>query len=144
MLSTVAPVDIGKTCMFVTANTQPGVYKRTMIRADVNRLIFPSSFLCPSGYTADANGVTPCAPSASPVVVTLFFRTSGTCSADLIASVRNSLLAFLSDPNQAFGECQWSVRAADCFFDAAQALGSKAPAGVSTHHYAGPLMIHTR
>ena len=103
MLSTVAPVDIGKTCMFVTANTQPGVYKRTMIRADVNRLIFPSSFLCPSGYTADANGVTPCAPNTAPVVVMLFMRAQGSC-ADLVTSVRNSLLAFLSDPNQAFGE----------------------------------------
>jgi hypothetical protein len=92
--------------MLVTANTQPGVMKRTMIRADVNRLIFPSAFLCPSGYgTTGANGITPCTPLTTPVVVLLFMRAATpACGATLIESVRNSMIAFLQDPNQAFGE----------------------------------------
>jgi hypothetical protein len=106
VLSTVEPNAIGATCMFVTANTDPGVFKRTMIRADLNRLIFPSTFLCPSGYTSDANGITPCTPFSTPVVVLLFMRAQGSCSADLIASVRTGLLKFLQDPLSAFGEFQ--------------------------------------
>lgn len=45
VLSTVAPVDIAKHCAFVKSNNNNGVFKRTMIRADLNRLIFPSPFL---------------------------------------------------------------------------------------------------
>lgn len=62
VLSTVNPVDIAKSCKFVTANTNNGVYQRTMIRADLNRLIFPTSFLCPSGYTVDEGGISACQP----------------------------------------------------------------------------------
>lgn len=47
VLSTVAPLQIPKTCMLVQANTDPGVSKRSMIRADLDRLILPSAFLCP-------------------------------------------------------------------------------------------------
>lgn len=45
VLSTVEPLAIAKSCRFVQANTGPGVFKRTVIRTDLNRLIFPSSFL---------------------------------------------------------------------------------------------------
>lgn len=106
VLSTVEPNAIGATCMFVTANTEPGVFKRTMIRADLGRLIFPSAFLCPSGYTSDINGITPCAPNTAPVTVLLFMRAAGSCSDSLIASVRTSLLRFLQSPTLAFGELE--------------------------------------
>jgi hypothetical protein len=45
VLSTVEPLEIGRTCAFVRANINPGLFKRSMIRADLNRLLFPSSFL---------------------------------------------------------------------------------------------------
>lgn len=106
VLSTVEPVDIGKTCAFVRSNNNNGVFKRTMVRADLNRLIFPSPFLCPSGYVQDGTGNAPCTPTTVPAVVQLFMRATnpGGCTADLISSVRTALLNFMQDPNSAFGE----------------------------------------
>lgn len=83
--------------MLIEANTQPGVFKRTMIRTDLNRLLLPSSFLCPSGYTR-GDGLIPCEPAPTPTVVILFFSSASTCTPELIASTRQAILAFLSSP----------------------------------------------
>jgi hypothetical protein len=45
VLSTVEPLGIAKTCRFVQADTAPGSFRRTVIRTDLDRLLFPSSFL---------------------------------------------------------------------------------------------------
>lgn len=45
VLSTVAPLDIAKHCAFDRSNNNNRVFKRTMIRADLNRLVLPSAFL---------------------------------------------------------------------------------------------------
>jgi hypothetical protein len=45
VLSTVAPLDIAKHCAFVRSDNSNGLFKRTMIRADLNRLVLPSAFL---------------------------------------------------------------------------------------------------
>lgn len=45
VLSTVESVKIGTTCAFIKANTNPGTFKRTMVRASLNRLTFPTAFL---------------------------------------------------------------------------------------------------
>lgn len=108
VLSTVNPVDIAKSCKFVTANTNNGVYQRTMIRADLNRLIFPTDFLCPSGYTVDGGGISACQPLTTPTVVVLFLRAEGGCTQQLVSSLQTALERFLSDPTQAFGELDGS------------------------------------
>jgi hypothetical protein len=45
VLSTVAALDIAKHCAFVRSDNRNGLFKRTMIRADLNRLVLPSAFL---------------------------------------------------------------------------------------------------
>jgi hypothetical protein len=45
VLSTVEPVQIGKSCAFIKADKNPGTFKRTMVRANLNRLSSPSAFL---------------------------------------------------------------------------------------------------
>jgi len=103
VLSTVEPVEIGKTCSFVKANTRPGVYKRTMVRADLNRLTLPSMFLCPSGYQ-QSSGFTPCEPMSSPTVVVFSMTATGQCDESTINSVRTALHNFVSNPNNVFGK----------------------------------------
>jgi hypothetical protein len=112
VLTTVKPTAVGPTCAIIKADTQPGVSKRTMIRADLDRLIIPSSLLCPSGYTPDAEGLTKCTPVTTPAVVSLFLRAPGSCSDSLTSSVRTSLYKFLSNPDTAYGELCWEGRVA--------------------------------
>jgi len=103
VLSTVEPVKIGTTCSFVKANTRPGVYKRTMIRADLNRLSLPSMFLCPSGYQ-QSTGSTPCQPMSSPTVVVFSMTATGVCDESTINSVRTALFNFMSNPTNVYGK----------------------------------------
>lgn len=43
--SNVNPAEIPKSCSLIKANTEPGTFKRTVIRANLGKLNFPSAFL---------------------------------------------------------------------------------------------------
>jgi hypothetical protein len=103
VLSDLAPLRVGKSCMFIRADTDNGVFKRSMIHTSLNRLALPSAFICPSGMSAP-NGASSCKPITTPQVAVMVLKSTGTCSAATIESVRSAVAAFLSNPNSAHGE----------------------------------------
>lgn len=42
---TVDKTKMGTTCKFIKGSTFPGVFKRTVIRAELSRIAFPSAYL---------------------------------------------------------------------------------------------------
>lgn len=105
LASTVNPASIPKTCSFVKANTDPGTFKRTVIRADLKRLTFPSAFLCPSGTQGSGSFELSCSPITTPQVAVMVLTGLGTCDAATIEAAKMAFFNFLSNPNTAFGEC---------------------------------------
>lgn len=104
-LSTVDPSQFAKHCSFITADTQPGRFKRTVVRSDLSHLAFRGVGLCPSGYASNlADSAASCIPATTEQVTVFVLRAQGTCSDATIQSVKDALLAFFSDPSQAYGE----------------------------------------
>lgn len=120
LLSTVETVKAATTCALIGANTQPGSPKRSMVHTDLTRLMLPSAFLCPSGFTysgADAHaGLVSCDPLTTPQVMVLVLTAAGMCSPAATASIQSALQALLSDPNQAGGVYVPNLRIeVDCY-----------------------------
>lgn len=114
VLSDLAPLRVGKSCMFIRADTSNGVFKRSMVRTSLKRLALPSAFICPSGMDAP-NGASSCKPITTLQVAVMVLSSIGTCDAATIESVRSTIFAFLSNPNSAHGElkklvwCGWRL-----------------------------------
>lgn len=111
VLSTVIPAQIPKICAFVKADTEPGTFKRTVIRADLKKLTFPSAFLWPSGTQGSGNYELSCSPITTPQIAVMVLTGLGTCDAATIEAARTAFLNFLSDPSTVFGECILSPHA---------------------------------
>jgi hypothetical protein len=102
--TTVEQSQIGKTCSFVQADLRPGVFKRSMVRASLQRLTLRLAFLCPSGFVA-SDAASPCKPVETPQAVVLLLTATGTCSAQVIETVKAAFTEFFTNPQTAFGKC---------------------------------------
>jgi hypothetical protein len=100
---TVDRLKIGSTCKLIRGNDKPGEFKRTVVRTELSRVGFPTSFLCPSGYASNSAGSSACIPVNTQEQISFVLSAAGTCDAATIAAVKASVLAYLSSPESAFG-----------------------------------------
>lgn len=103
VLMTVEPWKIGTTCRLVFGDATPGRFKRSMIRADLERIGFRTTYLCPSGYTIQEDIIT-CTPINTVQAAVYVLTAQGTCDAATIQSVKDAITKFLTDATSAFGE----------------------------------------
>lgn len=103
VIMTVEPWNIGTTCRLVFGDTTPGRFKRSMIRADLDRIGFRTTYLCPSGYTIQDDIIT-CTPINTVQAAVFVLTAQGTCDAATIQSVTDAITQFLSDAPSAFGK----------------------------------------
>lgn len=100
----VVRAKVGTTCRLVFGDASPQS-KRTVYKTDVTRMGLPSEHLCPSGFTTAEAG-TQCVPitqgQAASFVLTATRSCDGTTASQ---SVQGAVRDFLSNPDNAFGEC---------------------------------------
>jgi hypothetical protein len=74
-----------------------------MIRTVLDRIGFPTGYLCPSGYTI-TDDVLNCNPINTVQAAVFVLTAQGTCDAATMQSVKESISKYLADPTTAFGE----------------------------------------
>lgn len=100
---TLQRTQIGTTCKLVRGDSTPGRFKRTVVRTDLDRVAFPTAYLCPSGFSPSPDGTAACAPVSTPRQVTFLLTAQGNCDEASIAAVKKALFDHLSNPEAAFG-----------------------------------------
>jgi hypothetical protein len=100
---TVEPWKIGSTCRLVFGDATPGRFKRSLVRADLGRIGFRTTYLCPSGFEIQT-GIITCTPITTVQAAVFVLTAQGTCDAATIQSVKDAITNFLSDETSAFGE----------------------------------------
>lgn len=103
VLMTVEPWKIGSTCRLVFGDATPGRFKRSLVRADLDRIGFRTTYLCPSGFEIQTDIIT-CTPITTVQAAVFVLTAQGTCDAATIQSVKDAITNFLSDETSAFGE----------------------------------------
>lgn len=101
---TVDPWRIGTTCRLVFGDATQGRFKRSMVRTDLDRIGFRTTYLCPSGFNITEE-IVRCTPITTVQAAVFVLTAQGTCDAATIQSVKDSIANFMSDPTAAFGEC---------------------------------------
>lgn len=99
----VAQAKVGSTCRLVFGDASPQS-KRTVYKTDITRMGLPSEHLCPSGFTTAEAGMQ-CVPITQGQAASFVLTATGSCGATASQSVQGAVSDFLSNPDNAFGEC---------------------------------------